>query len=226
VLQRDVGVHYHEGFVPADQPVPPWKTSKETFIHGLLDHEDARRAFGGNCVSLPILYAAVGRRLGYPVRLVNSKEHVFCRWVGEDHPNPAWRDVFNFDGAGNGFSIDPDEFYMSWPRRSTAAEVKLHDWFSPLTPQKELALCMLQRGHVLRVVAQDNAAAQIAYAHAHQLWPQNANSLVWLSRTVAEQWPAGLAARTSHRDDPSFRTARDVDLHLAEVRLLTTTSMI
>jgi len=125
VLQRDIGVHYHEGFVSADQEVPPFKTSKETFIHGLLDHQDPKQAFGGNCVSLPVIYAAVGRRLGYPVKLVNSKEHVFCRWVGGDHETLAWRDEFNFDGAGDGFSIDPDSFYLSWPRESSAAAVEV-----------------------------------------------------------------------------------------------------
>ena len=102
VLQQDIGAHYHAGFVPQDQDCPPFKTPKETFLHGLLDHEDARKAFGGNCVSLPVLYAAVGRRLGYPIKLVCAKEHVFCRWEGLDSPNPAWRDRFNFDGAGNG----------------------------------------------------------------------------------------------------------------------------
>ncbi len=118
VLQQDIGLHYHAGFVPQDVEIPPFKTSKETFIHGLMDNDDPHKAFGGNCVSLPVAYAAVGRRLGYPIKLACAKEHVFCRWEGQDHPNPAWHDRFNFDGAGNGFSIDPDEFYLSWPRKS------------------------------------------------------------------------------------------------------------
>ncbi|MCG8511822.1 MAG: hypothetical protein MI741_21615, partial [Rhodospirillales bacterium] len=65
VLQEDIGVHYHAGFVPQDVAIPPFTTSKETFIHGLLEHEDAKQSFGGNCVSKPVIYAAVGRRLGY-----------------------------------------------------------------------------------------------------------------------------------------------------------------
>jgi hypothetical protein len=184
VLQQDIGVHYHAGFVPQDQAVPPFTTSKETFIHGLLDHEDAQQAFGDNCVSLPVLYVAVGRRLGYPVKLVNSKEHVFCRWVGEDHPNPDWRDTFNFDGAGNGFSIDPDEFYMTWPRPSTPREVEINDWFTPLSPEKELALFLLQRGHVLSQVSRDHVQAGIAYAEAYRYWPTNHNTWVFLNRTI------------------------------------------
>ncbi len=34
---------------------------------------------GGTCVSMPVLYTAVARRLGYPVKLVLAKGHAFCR---------------------------------------------------------------------------------------------------------------------------------------------------
>ncbi|MBT3200590.1 MAG: hypothetical protein HN350_11810 [Phycisphaerales bacterium] len=184
VLQNDIGVHYHAGFVPQDQASPRFKTSKETFINGLLDHIDPKKAFGGNCVSLPVIYAAVGRRLGYPIKLVNSKEHVFCRWEGLGHLNPKWRTKFNFDGSGKGFSIDPDEFYMTWPRKSSKQEVEQYDWLNSLTPKKELAMFMLSRGHVLRHVNNDQAGAQIAYSQAASLHPASRAPLVFLSGTL------------------------------------------
>jgi len=180
VLQQDIGLHYHAGFVPQDVAVPPFKTSRETFLHGLMDHDDPRKAFGGNCVSLPVAYAAVGRRLGYPVKLVSSKEHVFCRWEGKGHPNAAWRDRFNFDGAGNGFSIDPDAFYLTWPRKTTPDHVELCDLLTSLSPAEELSLFMSSRGHVLRCVRQDYAAALVAYAHAARLWPESCQPLHWV----------------------------------------------
>lgn len=188
VLQNDIGIQYHDGFVPADEDVPPFKTSKETFLHGLLDHEDPKQTFGGNCVSLPVIYAAVGRRLGYPIKLVTSKEHVFCRWMGEDHPNKAWRDTFNFDGAGKGYSIDPDEFYMTWPRESNEAEVEIFDWFKPLTPNQEMALFLLARGHVQRMVGRNLNAAQTSYTLAANLWPTNRNPLMFISTNVNSMW--------------------------------------
>ena len=194
VLQRDIGLHYHAGFVPQDVDVPPFKTAKETFLHGLMDNDDAHKAFGGNCVSLPVAYAAVGRRLGYPIKLVSSKEHVFCRWEGMDNPNPAWRDRFNFDGAGAGFSIDPDEFYLSWPRPTTPEIAKMGDWLTSLTPAKELALFLLSRGAVIECVNKDYAAAQVAYAHAAQLWPVSRRPLTKLSGTLDQLTQAQLAA--------------------------------
>lgn len=177
VLQQEIGLHYHAGFVPQDEAVPPFKTSKETFIHGLLDHEDAHQAFGGNCVSLPVAYAAVGRRLGYPVKLVCAREHVFCRWEGIDSPNPAWRDRFNFDGAGAGFSIDPDEFYLSWPSKSYPDQVQMCGWLESLTPQEELSVFMAGRGAVLSHVNRDFGGALVAYAHAARLRPASSQSV-------------------------------------------------
>ena len=177
VLQRDIGLHYHEGFVPQDVEVPPFKTSKEVFLHGLMDHDDAHEAFGGNCVSLPVAYAAVGRRLGYPIKLVCAKEHVFCRWEGLDHPNPAWRARFNFDGAGDGFSIDPDAFYLSWPRATYPDQVELCGWLKSLTPPQELAVFLSSRAGVLSHVEGDHGGAVVALAHAVRLWPDSAQPI-------------------------------------------------
>lgn len=177
VLQQDIGLHYHAGFVPQDVEVPPFKTSKEAFLHGLMDNEDAHKAFGGNCVSLPVAYAAVGRRLGYPIKLVCAKEHVFCRWEGLDSPNPAWRERFNFDGAGKGFSIDPDEFYLSWPRKTFPDQVELCGWLKSLTPQEELSVFLSSRGGVLSHVNKDFDSALVAFAHSARLHPDSAQSI-------------------------------------------------
>ena len=194
VLQQDIGLHYHAGFVPQDVAVVPLKTSKEAFLHGLMDNEDAHKAFGGNCVSLPVAYVAVGRRLGYPVKLACSKEHTFCRWEGENHPNPAWCDRFNFDGAGNGFSIDPDEFYLSWPRKSASDHVELCDWLKSLTPQQELALFMANRGHVLTHVSKDYAGALVAYSHCARLWPSSRSPLQEVQQTLDRLWTQEVAS--------------------------------
>lgn len=194
VLQQDIGLHYHAGFVPADKAVVPPKTSKEHFLHGLMDNEDAYKAFGGNCVSLPVAYVAVGRRLAYPVKLVCSKEHIFCRWEGQNHPNPAWRDRFNFDGAGKGFSIDPDEFYLSWPRKSTSAQVELCDWLKSLTPQQELALFVAHRGHILANVKKDLPGALIAFSHAARLWASSRSPLEDVTQALDQLWKREVAA--------------------------------
>ncbi|HUY90806.1 MAG TPA: hypothetical protein VMV10_18875 [Pirellulales bacterium] len=70
VLQRSLGVSYN----PASMTGPYNATDSRThFIHGPLT------GFGGTCVSLPVLYLAIGRRLNYPLKLVEAKEHYFAR---------------------------------------------------------------------------------------------------------------------------------------------------
>jgi hypothetical protein len=84
---------------------PRFDDSSLLFIHGLLS--EARI---GSCSSLPVLYAAVGRRLGYPIRLVLSVQHVLIRW--EDG-----REKFNMEGTGPDYiSSDPDGSYIDKPR--------------------------------------------------------------------------------------------------------------
>jgi hypothetical protein len=182
VLQEDCGVRYHDGFDPNSDTVPVFKSSKDCFMHGLVNDPN-----GGNCVSMPVVYVAVARRLGYPVKLVTSREHTFCRWDGMDHPNPAWRDHFNFDAPGKGFSIDPDDFYLTWPKPSTPEQVEANQWLKTLSPSEELALFLLMRGHVLK----DNDRprdAQVAYAIANQLWPKSRSTAFWLAKIVDRQF--------------------------------------
>jgi hypothetical protein len=69
VLQEDCGVHYNLARVSD----PDFRNSKDGFIHGMIGSDN-----GGTCVSMPVLYACVAQRLGYPVRLVLAKQHVFC----------------------------------------------------------------------------------------------------------------------------------------------------
>ncbi len=71
VLQQDFKVHYNPDRIRDID----FRRSQDLFIHGMIGSDN-----GGTCVSMPALYTAVARRLGYPVYLVTAKEHVFCRW--------------------------------------------------------------------------------------------------------------------------------------------------
>ncbi len=71
VLQRNLGVTYNLKFSEGEYD---GTDSRNLFLHGLLT------GWGGTCVTMPVLYCAIGRRLGWPLKLVFAKEHVFCRW--------------------------------------------------------------------------------------------------------------------------------------------------
>ncbi len=51
---------------------------KNNFINGYLDTNM------GSCITMPMLYAVLGQRLDYPIHIVESPSHFFCRYVSED----------------------------------------------------------------------------------------------------------------------------------------------
>lgn len=102
VLQEDCGVRYNADRIDE----PDFGDARDLFIHGMLPGGD-----GGTCASMPILYVAVGRRLGYPMTLVLAKQHVFCRWDGDG-------ERFNIEGASDGgVNNYPDDHQQNEPHR-------------------------------------------------------------------------------------------------------------
>ncbi|QJW98445.1 hypothetical protein [Frigoriglobus tundricola] len=104
VLQRDCGVLYNPAKIPDDAPFD----TADTFIHGIIQGD------GGTCATMPVVYAAVGRRLGYPIKLVSTRSkmagHLFARW---DDPTTGER--FNIEAAGHGLSTPSDDYYRKGP---------------------------------------------------------------------------------------------------------------
>lgn len=163
VLQKDLGVHYN----PERINEPDFTNSKDLFIHGMIGDDN-----GGTCVSMPALTVAVGRRLGYPLKLVVTKGHVFARWDAPDHPMPNFRDRFNVECASRGLHTYEDEYYANWPYKLSDAE-KNNDWFlRTLTPAEELAVFLMNRGYCLEDTGRIEEA-KTAYRLASQLAPKS-----------------------------------------------------
>jgi len=72
VLQRDLGVRYNPArvndlnFQDPYSINPDFSDSRDLFLHGILAGP------GGTCASMPVLYVAVGRLIGYPLVLVEG----------------------------------------------------------------------------------------------------------------------------------------------------------
>ncbi len=145
VLQVDLGVKYDL----ASANNFKFNNSLVAFIHGMIPSPDQglQDTPGGTCASMPVLYVAVGRRLGYPLRLVTTDSHIFVRWDGENHPNLAWRKRFNVEGAGYGFNSFEDDYYKTWPFKITDHEVRANGYLLSLSPAEELAQFLAARGH-------------------------------------------------------------------------------
>lgn len=174
VLQEDLGVKYNMERVRDID----FTKSDDLFIHGMIGRDN-----GGTCVSMPVLYTAIGRRLGYPIYLTTAKAHLFCRW-------DDGKERFNIEGSGEGFSAFDDDYYMKWPKPISEDEVKAGHYLKSLSPGEELAVFLSARGHCL----EDNgktAEAVVSYAQALRRKPDSPDYFAFLANSMGfRQRPA------------------------------------
>lgn len=194
-LQEDCGVHYNmERVRQVDFSKPA-----DLFIHGMVANSN-----GGTCSSMPVLYAAIGRRLGYPIKLVLAKQHVFCRW-------DDGKERFNIEAAGNGgIDYPPDEYYRTWPIAISDAEMKSGEFLKSLSSQEVLAAFLLQRASCLRAHHRTNEE-RACLAEALQLMPNSPT----LQMAVRSTFGMGTAQRMQPFNDqdlpPQVRAAMSAD---------------
>jgi hypothetical protein len=90
VLQRDMGLRYNPNKIADDAVFE----AADSFICGAVIGQ------GGTCATIPVVYTSVGRRLGYPIKLVAARGqvwgHCFARW---DDPSG---ERFNIEAANQG----------------------------------------------------------------------------------------------------------------------------
>lgn len=106
--------------------------SRDTFLNGIVE----RRM--GVCSSLPAIFVAVGRRLGYPLYYVHTKGHSFVRW-------DDGKERFNVETTRSFFTTPHDDYYERWPYRITQKDVADFGYLKSQTPRQMLAGFMQDR---------------------------------------------------------------------------------
>lgn len=163
VLAEDFSVHYRKDRQSGPETASIndgfFSDAPDVFLPGLVGEQRQ-----GTCSSMPVLYVAVGRRLGYPLKLVTTKGHLFVRWDGEG-------ERFNLEVTGNGLNRFADDYYRHWPFEVTEAEVKAEGFLQSLTPAGELAVFLSVRAMCLREAGKMNEAAE-AFGAAAKLAPE------------------------------------------------------
>ena len=159
VLQRQLGVRYNpkwEGITP-DAAIPRefGADANDVFIHAIV------KGIGGTCSSLPVLYVAVGRRIGYPLKLVKALQHLFFRW--DDPTGKHWvhPDRFNVEATSPGVHFLSDEEYKAWPHTIADQDLESGTYLKSLTPDEELAEALVTRANVLWLARAHRDAADI-----------------------------------------------------------------
>ena len=109
-----------------------WQDPERLFLRGVFKKK-------GTCSSLPVLTVIVGRRMGYPLKLVETKQHLFARWVSTN-------EVFNIECTSDGVSFHPDEYYRTGRYALTDDEIKNGKYLCSMTHADELAMLCFNRG--------------------------------------------------------------------------------
>jgi hypothetical protein len=127
---------------------------------------------------MPVLYAAMGRRLGYPIHLCRANGHLLCRW---DRGNEQER--FNIEASGRGLATFPDEHYLSWPRPIPPSIARAGLFLKNLNPVEELAIFLNTRGACLCDL-RHYFDAIVAYAQAHRADPADPSHMGALMNAI------------------------------------------
>ncbi|MBI2946801.1 MAG: tetratricopeptide repeat protein [Verrucomicrobia bacterium] len=197
VLQNNFNVRYNpDRITPAGVFEPNdvfFADSRDVLLHGLLG---PRRM--GTCSSLPVLYIAVGRRLGYPLKLVKTKSHLVARW---DSPS----EQFNIETSGRGVGWYDDEHFKQWPLPVSDEEIKTMGLLKSLTPIQELATFLSIRGACLAAMGRTDEAIA-CYEHAVRLEPESLAPRLALAAARQEIARSSSAAWADF-DHPEFNSA-------------------
>lgn len=161
-----------------------FRNSADVMLHGLLTGKKQ-----GTCPSIPVLVVAVGRRMGYPLKLVRARGHCFARW-----DDPKTGEKFNIEATDKFPEKKPDSFYRNWPTRISDEDLRRGLYLQSLTPTQELAEALAVRGLCLWEHRR-YAEAQIAFVHAHALTPDDPYFVSRLWRLIAEEDNAQLKKR-------------------------------
>jgi hypothetical protein len=167
LLKKYLGVSYNPAQISQPsiedaQSTSFYRDSRDIFIHGLVTGKKQ-----GTCASMPVLFIAIGRRMGYPLKLVPAAAHYFIRWEGLDG-----KERMNIEVAGEGIDFFPDEYYKKWPF-PISDDVLKEGWFlKSLTPTEEVAEFLGLRGACL-LENKRYIEAEIAFAHSRYLKPKS-----------------------------------------------------
>ena len=154
VLMQDMGVRFNPELIESGalydmESTRFYADSSDLFIHGLL----SPRPFG-TCASMPVLVVAVGRRLGYPLKLVRTKAHLFVRWDAPD-------ERFNVEVTGRGWNPHPDSHYRQWPFPFTKEEEQANRYLKSLSAAESLATFLGVRAVCLKHNKRDAEAKKV-----------------------------------------------------------------
>ncbi len=158
---------------------------------------------------MPVLYVAVGRRLGYPLKLAETRAHLFFRWEDLEGKHFGFPEQFNVEGAGEGIAMRSDEHYLTWPESWSDADKRGGWYLRSLTLAQELAGFLVARGECLADNGRLSEAIQ-SYQWACVLAPED-ERYAWHLRRYSSRMAADQFRALEYADE---QRRRQRDRHL------------
>jgi hypothetical protein len=133
-VQTALRVRYNISFAEGDYDA---SDSRNLFLTGVVT------GFGGTCVTLPILYAALAQRIGFPIEIGETWEHFYCVWDVDQNS-------FCFDAAGTGFIKRTHEDYRDFRKVVTPSDEVKNGFLRSRTRRELFASMANQRSNCLQ----------------------------------------------------------------------------
>jgi hypothetical protein len=170
VLTKQLGMHYnperekqlengHTLRTEADE-LSFFADSSDLFLHGLLSENRY-----GTCASMPFLYVAIGRRLGYPVTLATTRSHFYVRYEEGDGKH------LNVEATEHRGFVTPsdDEYRNPWEMHVSQEEIDGEGMLRPMTNKEILGHILATRASCLRSAGRHHEEAEAWTAAARYL---------------------------------------------------------
>lgn len=138
VAGRSIGITYTRDVTLTDHA--------DLFVPGMIETKE------GTCSNMPMLHLAIGWRLGWPLKAVVTRDHMWCRWDdgvpgpddGGSYFNLEATAASNEGGGWGGFSTPTDEQYIKDFQTPLKAIESGSDMVS-LTARQTLGVLLQQR---------------------------------------------------------------------------------
>jgi len=214
VLCQDLRVHYdpqrekelfdnnyftnRESYGEAEQHF--FSDASDFFLQGLVS--DKRY---GTCASMPYLYVAIGRRLGYPVSIAGAYTHSYVYY---DEGNGKHFNVEATEDRGFVTPSDDEYLHPPWGAPSDPNYYKTRDMLQPLSNRESMGHLLGSRAAVFRATGQHGEEArtwEIAtnYFPDTPAWREVEKSMQQAARhDDYQQWRDGVWKQLSSRIIP------------------------
>ena len=184
-----IGISYTAEVLDAGDPI-------QTFLPGLIDTKT------GTCANMPVLYLAIAHRLGWPLRVVVSRDHFWCRWDDGSKQFNLEATSTTSDGQIGSFLSTPDDEYarqLGTPRIA----IECGSDFTSLTPRQLLGVFLQTRAAYWAEYDQWDRAEQDLLL-ARNCFPENRDIYAFLLEAMAHRAGVIFTERERHRLMPLF----------------------